>query len=115
MKQIALGRKNWLFIGSVSAGQRAARLLTIVSSALRNTLDLERYLTDVLSQLLNGCTDYRSLLPHVWRESHPDAVRTYREDERRDAATRQAERREKQRKFRPLTDHGQRISNLLMH
>ena len=24
MKQIALGRKNWLFIGSVAAGQRAA-------------------------------------------------------------------------------------------
>ena len=36
MKQIAVGRKNWLFIGSVSAGQRAARLMTIVSSALRN-------------------------------------------------------------------------------
>ena len=104
MKQIAVGRKNWLFIGSVSAGQRAARLMTIVSSALRNNLDVERYLTDVLSQLLNGCTDYHSLLPHVWRESHSDAVRTYREDERRDAAKRQAERRENRRKFRPQTD-----------
>ncbi len=35
MKQVATGRKNWLFIGSVEAGYRAAILLTIVSTAHR--------------------------------------------------------------------------------
>ena len=103
MKQVALGRKNWLFVGSVAAGERAARLISVVSSALRNDLDVEQYLTDVLRQLLHGCTDYHSLLPHVWRESHPEAVRKYRQDERRDASERQRHRREERRQRKPLT------------
>lgn len=103
MRQVALGRKNWLFMGSLAGGQRAARLMTVVSSALRNDLDVERYLTDVLRQLLHGCQDYRSLLPQVWRESHPEAVRTYRQDERRDASERKQKRREERRRNRPLT------------
>ncbi len=40
MKQVAIGRKNWLFLGSVLAGERAANFLTLVSSALRNDLDV---------------------------------------------------------------------------
>jgi hypothetical protein len=32
MKQVAVGRKNWLFIGSVAAGERAADVLTLVSN-----------------------------------------------------------------------------------
>jgi hypothetical protein len=103
MRQIALGRKNWLFVGSVEGGERAARFMTLVSSALRNDLDVGLYLTDVLTQLLNGSRDYHSLLPHVWRAAHPEAVRTYREDERRDARERQTTRREERRRRKPLT------------
>lgn len=40
MKQLAVGRNNWLFVGSVEAGVRAATLLTIVSTALRTDLDV---------------------------------------------------------------------------
>jgi transposase len=40
MKQVATGRKNWIFIGSVEAGRRAAILLTIVSTAHRYHLVL---------------------------------------------------------------------------
>ena len=40
MKQIALGRKNRIFIRSVAAGERAADFLTLVSSAVRNDLDV---------------------------------------------------------------------------
>ena len=43
MKQVAIGRKNWLFVGSVAAGERAADFLTIVSSAVRNDLDVWAY------------------------------------------------------------------------
>jgi hypothetical protein len=89
MKQIAVGRKNWLFIGSVEAGHRAAILHTIVSTALRNDLDVFAYVNDVLKQLLAGSTDYRSLRADVWKQSHPEHVRAYRADERRDAADRQ--------------------------
>jgi transposase len=86
MKQIACGRKNWLFIGSVAAGYRATTLMTIVSTAHRNDLDVWAYVKDVLDQLLAGSTDYRSLQADVWKQSHPEAVREYRAEERRDRA-----------------------------
>jgi hypothetical protein len=93
MKQVAIGRKNWLFIGSVAAGERAADFLTLVSSAVRNDLDVWAYLKDVLDQLLAGSTDYESLRPDVWRQAHPDFVRQYRVQERRDRADRKQRRR----------------------
>jgi transposase len=88
MKQIATGRKNWLFIGSVRAGERNAKLMSLVSSAHRHDLDVELYLTDITRQILSGSTDYGSMLPDVWKQSHPDAVRQYRIEERRDKADR---------------------------
>jgi transposase len=97
MKQIAVGRKNWLFVGSVEAGNRAAILQTIVSTALRNDLDVWAYVKDVLDQLLAGSADYHSLRADVWKELHPEHIRTYRADERRDAADRQRFRRASRR------------------
>jgi transposase len=97
MKQVALGRKNWLFIGSVAAGERAADLLTLVSSAVRNDLDVWAYVKDVLDQLLAGSTDYASLRPDVWKAAHPEHVRTYRSEERRDRADAKRVRRARHR------------------
>jgi hypothetical protein len=97
MKQVAIGRKNWLFIGSVAAGERAADFLTLVSSAVRNDLDVCAYVKDVLDQLLAGSTDYAPLRPDVWKESHPEAVRQYRTQERRDRADRKQRRRARRR------------------
>jgi hypothetical protein len=88
MKQVATGRKNWLFIGSADAGERAANLLTLVSTAHRHDLDVWMYLKDALDQLLAGSTDYESLRADVWKLSHPESVRTYRSEERRDTADR---------------------------
>ena len=101
MKQIAVGRKNWLFIGSVEAGNRAAIVQTIVSTALRNDLDVWAYVKDVLDQLLAGSADYHSLRADVWKELHPEHIRSYRVDERRDAADRQRFRRAGRRLARP--------------
>ena len=97
MKQVALGRKNWLFIGSIAAGERAADLMTLVSSAMRNDLDPWAYVKDVLDRLLAGDKDYAALRPDHWAQAHPECVRTYRADERRERAeskqARRAERR----------------------
>ncbi len=90
MKQVATGRKNWLFVGSVDAGRRAASMLTLVSSAVRNDLHVWGYLKDVLDQLLAGSTDYEALRPDIWKQSHPEAVRTYRQEERRYASERKS-------------------------
>lgn len=97
MKQIATGRKNWLFIGSVAAGYRAANLMTIISTAARNDLDVWSYLKDVLDQILAGSTDWESLRADRWKEQHPEAVRTYRVEERRDAVDRRRARRAQRR------------------
>ena len=40
---------------------------------------------DVLDQVLDGCTDWESLRADRWKEQHPEVVRTYRVEERRDA------------------------------
>lgn len=97
MKKVAIGRKNWLFVGEVEPGYRAADLFTILSSAVRNDLDVFAYVKDVLDRLLAGDTDYESLRPDAWRVAHPEAIRTYREEERAargDAkATKRARRR----------------------
>lgn len=77
----------------MEAGKRAAILHTIVSTALPNDLDVWAYVKDVLDQLLAGSTDYYSMRPDVWKQSHPEHVRTYRVDERRGAAARQRFRR----------------------
>lgn len=97
MKQIALGRKNWIFIGSVAAGERAADFFSLVSSAVRNDLDVWVYTKDVLDLLLAGSTDYHALRPDVWKQSHPEAIREYRETERRDRADRTQFRRAQRR------------------
>lgn len=71
-----------------AAGECAANLLTLVSTAHRHDLDVWMYLKDALDQLRAGSTDYESLRADVWRQSHPEAIRTYRSDERRDTADR---------------------------
>ena len=86
MKQVAIGRKNWLFVGSVAAGERAADFLTIVSSAVRNDLDVGAYLKELLDRLLAGDRDYAALRPDRWAAAHPQHIRNYRADERRDRA-----------------------------
>ena len=93
MKQIATGRKNWLHVGSVAAGYRAANLMTIISTAARNDLDVWLYLKDVLDQILAGCTAWESLRADIWKQQHPNAIREYRVEERRDAIDRRRVRR----------------------
>ena len=97
MKQVALGRKNWMFIGSVDAGYRAADLMSLVSSAHRNDLDVFHYVKDVLDQLLAGETNYDTLRPDAWKRSHPEAIRLYRVDERQSRADAKAFKRARRR------------------
>lgn len=97
MKQVATGRKNWLFIGSVEAGRRAAILLTIVSTAHRYHLDIWLYLKDVLDCLLAGETDLAALRADRWAAAHPEAIRPYRVEEARYRADAKATRRARRR------------------
>ncbi len=68
MRPWALGRKNWLFAGSLRSGQRAANIMSIIQSARLNGLDVSAYLTDVLRRLPIQ-DDLDELLPHLWMPS----------------------------------------------
>lgn len=60
----ALGRKNWLFAGSLRSGQRAANIMTLIQSAKLNGLDPYAYLSDVLKRLpTHKATQIEELLP----------------------------------------------------
>jgi transposase len=51
IRPLALGRKNWMFAGADSGGERAATLYTIIQTAKLNGLDPEAYLRHVISHL----------------------------------------------------------------
>ena len=48
MRQVALGRKNWLHVGSTEAGPKVAAILSVVESCRRLQLPLKDYLLAVL-------------------------------------------------------------------
>ena len=97
MRDVAVGRKNWIFTGSLAGGERNAGFLSLVSSAHRNDLDVWGYVDDVLKRLLAGETDYEPMLPWNWAADHPKSIRTYRQDERRDREIRKREKRQRRR------------------
>jgi len=64
----ALGRKNWLFIGSQLAGERAAVVMSLLQSAKLNGHEPWAYLKDILTRMptqLNSRIE--ELLPHRWQ------------------------------------------------
>jgi transposase len=69
LRPIAVGRNNWLFVGSKTGGQTAAILFSFTSTCRRLNLDPFAYLRDVLSCLaadtLSG-EELALLLPHRW-------------------------------------------------
>ena len=51
MKRIAIGRKNWLFVGSDNGGRTAAVLFSFTSTCHRLGVEPWAYLQDVLTRL----------------------------------------------------------------
>ena len=51
MRSIALGRKNYLFMGSDNGGRSAASAYTLIETAKLNGVDPQAWLTDVLSRI----------------------------------------------------------------
>jgi hypothetical protein len=65
---MALGRSNWLFAGSLRAGQRAATIMSLIQSAKLNGHDPYCYLKDVLERLpTQSASRIEELLPHHWK------------------------------------------------
>jgi len=72
IRPIAIGRNNWLFAGSLRAGQRAAAVMSLIQSAKLNGHDPYAYLKDVLARLpTHKNSRIEELLPHHWQPLQP--------------------------------------------
>ena len=75
IRPLALGRRNWLFVGSQLAGERAANIISLIESAKLNGHDPWAYLKDVFERLPTlRNSELASVLPHHWRPPAPSAV-----------------------------------------
>lgn len=75
IRPLAVGRKNWLFVGSQQAGERAGVMLSLIESAKLNGHDPWAYLKDVFERLPTlKNRDLESLLPHNWQPAGNSAA-----------------------------------------
>jgi transposase len=95
LRDQAIGRKNWLFLGNDQAGSRAAVLCTILAGAKRHRLESWAYLRDVILQVsVDASPEFlEALLPDRWAAAHPEHVLSHRLDESRQKAQRRDQRR----------------------
>lgn len=93
----AVGRKNWLFIGSQEAGPRAAILYTILAGAKRHHLEPWTYVRDLLLRLHAADARLEEMLPDRWAVQHPEAILVHRLDESRATAAAKRDRRQRRR------------------
>ena len=94
LRHQAIGRKNWLFLGSEQSGPRAAVLFTVLAGAKRHRIEPWTYLRELLLRLHDDDPRLDEMLPDKWAANHPEAVLTYRlEESRRKAAARSTRRR----------------------
>ena len=72
IRPIALGRKNYLFMGSESGGKSAAIAYTLIETAKLNGIDPQAWLTNVLSRIADHkITRIDELMP--WRYAEASA------------------------------------------
>jgi len=68
MRPLALGRKNWLHVGSPEAGPKVAAIASIVETCRRLDLNLRAYLRDVLPRLGDwSIKRVGELTPTAWK------------------------------------------------
>ncbi|MBX9729761.1 MAG: transposase, partial [Sphingomonas sp.] len=54
LRSVAVGRRNWLFAGSVKGGERAAAIFSAIETAKLNDVEPQARLTDILTRIGEG-------------------------------------------------------------
>jgi hypothetical protein len=71
MRPVALGRKNWLHVGSAKSGPKVAAILSVVESCRRLGLPVKDYLLTVLPGMARrNLSDVAKLTPARWAVAH---------------------------------------------
>jgi transposase len=76
LRAVVLGRKNYLFAGSDTGGDRAAAIYTIVQTARLNEVNPEAYLRDILTRIADGHPINRIAELMPWRISGSTPAQT---------------------------------------
>ncbi|MCC6785990.1 MAG: transposase [Planctomycetes bacterium] len=72
IRPIAIGRRNWLFAGSVRGGQAAAVVYSLIECCRRANVELVAYLADVLVRIrTQPASQLAELLLATWRPAAP--------------------------------------------
>lgn len=70
LRAMAVGRKNWMFLGSAEGGRTATIIASFLATCKAHNIHPRIYLADVLTRLAQGADDLDSLLPGNWVQSH---------------------------------------------
>nr|WP_083843207.1 IS66 family insertion sequence element accessory protein TnpB [Bradyrhizobium sp. WSM471] len=71
LRGIALGRRNWTFAGSQRGADRAAIMLTMITTCRLNDVDPRAWLADVLARIADlPASRLHELLPWEWKLLH---------------------------------------------
>lgn len=75
LRGVALGRKNWTFAGSQRGADRAAVMLTVITTCRLNDVDPKAWLADVLARIADHpVTRLCELLPWEWKRASAATV-----------------------------------------
>lgn len=70
VRPLAIGRKNWLFVGNEEGGEAAAVLLSLIQSCRAIGVDPRAYLEDVMRGLMSHpANKLYELLPDHWAKA----------------------------------------------
>ena len=67
LRGIAVGRKNWLFLGNDEGGRRAAIIYSLVATCKDHGVDPWAYLRDVIAILPTYRGDLAEITPPAWK------------------------------------------------
>ena len=73
IRPLALGRKNWLFVGSERGGEAGAIIYSIVQSAKATGINPREYLEDIMRRInSHNSQKLHELLPDQWAKARAD-------------------------------------------
>ncbi len=76
MRPIAVGRGNWIHIGSEQAGPRVAAIVSVIESCRRLKIPVRDYLANILPGLASAPLQrIAEFTPAAWAQKHPQVTR----------------------------------------
>ena len=73
VRPVAVGRKNWMFLGNERGGQTAAVFYSLIATCKARGINAKTYLHDVTLRLAAG-EDPKTLTPREWQARHAAQV-----------------------------------------